>query len=90
MISIPPLRDTNGRSLTEIEAFLSDLAVNGNCARSTQSQALNSIVFLYKQVPGLPVAKDLAPIRSKKPSLARFPALSRYTRYHICLKDQKI
>jgi len=52
---------------TEIEAFLSDLAVNGNCARSTQSQALNSIVFLYKQVLDLPVAKDLAPIRSKKP-----------------------
>ena len=52
---------------TEIEAFLSDLAVNGNCARSTQNQALNSIVFLYKQVLDLPVAEDLAPIRSKKP-----------------------
>lgn len=52
---------------TEIEAFLSDLAVNGNCARSTQNQALNSIVFLYKKVLDLPVAEDLAPIRSKKP-----------------------
>ncbi len=51
----------------EIEAFLSDLAVNGNCARSTQNQALNSIVFLYRCVLNLPVAEDLAPIRSKKP-----------------------
>jgi len=50
----------------EIEAFLSHLAVNKNCARSTQSQALNAIVFLYKQVLDQPVADDLAPIRSKK------------------------
>lgn len=44
----------------EIEAFLSDLAVNGNCARSIQNQALNSVVFLYKQVLDLPVANALA------------------------------
>lgn len=50
----------------EIEAFLSHLAVNKNCAKSTQSQALNAIVFLYKQVLDLPVAEDLAPVRSKK------------------------
>ncbi len=50
----------------EIEAFLSHLAVNKNCAKSTQNQALNAIVFLYKQVLDLPVAEDLAPIRSKK------------------------
>lgn len=52
---------------SEIEAFLSDLAVNKNCAQSTQSQALNAIVFLYKQVLDLPVAKDLVHSRSKKP-----------------------
>ena len=51
----------------EIEAFLSNLAVNKNCAKSTQNQALNAIAFLYKQVLDMPVAKDLAPIRSKKP-----------------------
>ena len=34
----------------EIEEFLSDLAVSGNVAASTQKQALNAIVFLYKQV----------------------------------------
>jgi integron integrase len=49
-----------------IEAFLSHMAVNKNYAASTQSLALNAIVFLYKQVLGLPIADDLAPIRSKK------------------------
>jgi integron integrase len=51
---------------TEIEAYLSDMAVNKNYAASTQSLALNSIVFLYKQVLDLPIADDLEPIRSKK------------------------
>lgn len=50
----------------EIEAFLSDLAVNKNCAKSTQSQALNAIVFLYKRVLDMPVVDDLEPVRSKK------------------------
>lgn len=51
---------------THIEAFLSHMAVNKNYAASTQNLALNAIVFLYKQVLGLPMADDLAPIRSKK------------------------
>lgn len=51
----------------EIESFLSYLAVQKNVAASTQSQALNAIVFLYKQVLDLPVADDISPIRAKKP-----------------------
>lgn len=51
----------------EIEAFLSDMAVNKNYAAATQSLALNAIVFLYKQVLDLPIADDLEPVRSKKP-----------------------
>lgn len=51
----------------EIEAFLSHLAVNKNVAASTQSQALNALVFLYKQVLDLPVSESLDPVRSKKP-----------------------
>lgn len=50
----------------EIEAFLSDMAVNKNYAASTQSLAMNAIVFLYKQVLDLPIADDLQAIRSKK------------------------
>ncbi|MBL1320737.1 MAG: integron integrase [Methylophaga sp.] len=51
----------------EIERFLTHLAVNKNVAASTQNQALNAIVFLYKKVLDLPIADDLAPIRSRKP-----------------------
>ena len=50
----------------EIERFLSHLAVNRNVAKSTQAQALNAIVFLYKRVLDLPVSDDLAPVMSKK------------------------
>jgi len=34
----------------EVEAFLSRLAIQGNVASSTQNQALNAIVFLYRRV----------------------------------------
>jgi hypothetical protein len=34
----------------KIESFLTDLAVNGNVAAATQSQAMNALVFLYKRV----------------------------------------
>ena len=51
----------------EIEAFLSDMAVNRNYASSTQNLAFNAIVFLYKQVLDLPISDELEPVRSKKP-----------------------
>ncbi len=51
----------------EIEAFLSDLAVRQNVAASTQNQAFNALLFLYKQVLDLPFADDISAIRSKKP-----------------------
>src|SRR6266853_62471 len=34
----------------KIEAFLTDLAVTGKVAPSTQNQAMNALVFLYKRV----------------------------------------
>jgi integron integrase len=36
--------------VAEIEAFLTDLAVRGKVAASTQNQALNALVFLYQKV----------------------------------------
>jgi hypothetical protein len=39
----------------EVEAFLTHLAVEGKVASSTQNQALNAIVFLYKEVIKQPV-----------------------------------
>jgi integrase len=35
---------------TEVETFLTHLAVQGKVAASTQNQALNAILFLYRQV----------------------------------------
>jgi len=51
----------------EVERFLSHLATKGRVAVSTQKQALNALVFLYRDVLLTPLAKDsLAPIRSKR------------------------
>jgi len=57
----------------EIGAYLSHLAVNQHVAASTQNQAFNALLFLYKQVLDLPFADDIAPIRSKKP--VRLPVM---------------
>ncbi|MGV2828365.1 phage integrase N-terminal SAM-like domain-containing protein [Myxosarcina sp. GI1(2024)] len=40
-------REMSGR---EIEEFLTHLAVKENVAASTQNQALNAILFLYREV----------------------------------------
>lgn len=51
----------------EIEQFLSDLALNRKVAASTQQQAMNALLFLYKEILDRPIAETLAPIKSKKP-----------------------
>jgi hypothetical protein len=43
-------RDELGQAETKMERLLSDLAVNGNVAASTQNQAFNALLFLYDQV----------------------------------------
>jgi len=50
----------------EIERFLSHLAVNRNMAPSTQNQALNAILFLYKHVIDMPLNDYIDATRSKK------------------------
>ena len=52
----------------EIEAFLSDLAVNRNVSASTQNQALASLLFLYKEVLGIDLPWLDEVTRAKKPS----------------------
>ncbi len=37
----------------EVEAFLTDLAVNGKVSASTQTQALSALLFLYREVLGI-------------------------------------
>ena len=51
----------------EIEAFLTDLAVRGKVASSTQNQALNALVFLYGQVLHLEIG-EFSAVRAKRPS----------------------
>jgi integron integrase len=51
----------------EVEAFLTDLAVRGKVAASTQNQAFCAILFLYKQVLKLDALKDLDAVRAKRP-----------------------
>ncbi len=57
----------------EVTAFLSDLAVRGKVAASTQNQALAALIFLYKDVMGeeLPWMDDI--VRAKRP--ARIPVV---------------
>ena len=49
-----------------VERFLSDLVVKGQVSASTQRQALNAIVFLYREVLDLPLEEKIMPKRSKK------------------------
>ncbi|MFQ5900676.1 MAG: integron integrase [Thermodesulfobacteriota bacterium] len=51
---------------TEIESFLSHLATNRKVSASTQRQALNAIVFLYKNIFDMPVTEELEMVRAKK------------------------
>jgi len=52
---------------TELEAFLTHLAVVENVAASTQNQALNAISFLYKTVLELPFEFPLDTVRARRP-----------------------
>lgn len=50
----------------DIEAFLSHLATDVKVTASTQRQALNALVFLYRNVPDVKLADEIAPARNKR------------------------
>jgi integron integrase len=50
----------------EIERFLSSLAVDRHVAAATQNQALNAILFLYREVLQLPLDEKIETTRSRK------------------------
>ncbi|MBI3757820.1 MAG: integron integrase [Deltaproteobacteria bacterium] len=50
----------------KIEAFLTDLAVHGNVAPSTQNQAMNALVFLYKRVLSHALQGSIDAVRAAK------------------------
>jgi len=51
---------------SEIERYLSHLAVNRNVAPSTQNQAFNAIMFLYNKVLDMPMDLDIRARRARK------------------------
>jgi integrase len=50
----------------EVERFLSHLATEDQVSASTQRQALNALVFLYRDVLHKPLESKIAPVRSKR------------------------
>ncbi len=51
----------------EVAEFLTHLAVEANVAASTQNQALNALVFLYKRVLEQPLGEIVGAVRAKRP-----------------------
>ena len=49
-----------------IEAFLSHLATQGQVSASTQRQALNAIIFLYRHVLDQPIEDQLEPVKARR------------------------
>ncbi|HEY8097961.1 MAG TPA: integron integrase [Methylobacter sp.] len=52
---------------TEVEAFLTHLAVDGHVSASTQNQALSALLFLYKEVLGIDLPWLDNVVRAKQP-----------------------
>jgi integron integrase len=50
----------------KVETFLSDLAVNGNVAASTQNQAFNALLFLYREILRQPF-ENVEAVRADRP-----------------------
>jgi integron integrase len=59
-------REDLGGGERKIEGFLTDLAVNGKVAPSTQNQAMNALVFLYRQVLKVPLDEKIDAVRAER------------------------
>jgi len=68
----------------EIESFLTDLAVVGNVAASTQNQAFSAILFLYSQVLGVELPQ-LHGIRARRPE--RLPVVLSVSEVRAILEE---
>lgn len=61
------MRHPTEMGAVEINAFLTDLAVRGKVASSTQNQALSALLFLYRHVLGIDVGDFGQVVRARKP-----------------------
>ena len=50
----------------KIEEFLTDLAVRGKVSASTQNQAMNALVFLYRKVLKIPLDEKIDAVRAER------------------------
>ena len=57
----------------EIEAYLTHLAVNRHVSPSTQNQAFNALLFLYRNVLEIEFPQNINAFRSKRPT--RLPTI---------------
>ncbi len=60
-------KDPRKMGAQEIEDFLSHLAVDLNVSSSTQNQAFNALLFLYRDVLKIQLDESINAIRAKKP-----------------------
>lgn len=61
------LRHPKDMGAAEVEAFLTHLAVDRNVSASTQNQALNALLFLYREVLGQPFGQLDSVTRAQRP-----------------------
>ena len=66
----------------EVVEFLSDLAVRGSVAASTQNQALAALLFLYRHVPRPRPLRNTKPRRQAMKAAAP-PRSATYPTHHI-------
>jgi integron integrase len=71
----------------EVKAFLEHLAVRGKVAASTQNQALNALVFLYREVLDRPLTGLDGLVRAKRPR--RLPVVLSRGEVHALLGEMQ-
>jgi hypothetical protein len=67
----------------EVEAFLTDLAVNGKVSSSTQTQALSALLFLYRDILGIDLPWMDGLVRAK--ASIRIPTVLSVNAAHLLL-----
>ncbi|MFQ5587656.1 MAG: integron integrase, partial [Nitrospiria bacterium] len=65
-IKFNDMRHPKEMGKSEIERFLSHLAIERHVAAATQRQAMNAVLFLYREVLHSPVDDEIAPVWAKK------------------------
>jgi integrase len=71
----------------DVVAFLSDLAVVSKVSAATQNQAMNALVFLYREVLHLPLEGLADRVRVQRP--ARLPTVLSKTEVQRLLKSME-